>query len=323
MPRLSTAKGGGMFRLNGRRAKYGTGQESGPGEGKVLWCFPVGKGRIDLTERLCQPTCRLPCRLLVADVDGTLTEGGAPIPSPLAQRLAEFRERGGLFTLATGRCPEAARPYLEQLAVNLPAILMNGALLFDPVSGQSLEEHYLDRPLVAHLLDWLADTRPDALVYQDREVLVHRVTPAIAQHLVKDGTRCREVAEWRAVDPEKVFKVLIIAPRCPASLFTGRYREMGESIHWVNSEPTYWEVLPEGVSKGSALVALCRRLGLAPDEVAAVGDGLNDLEMLGRAGLGVAVANAPAGLKSTAARVTTARSSQGVLELLDSILGTP
>ena len=262
----------------------------------------------------------LPYRLLAADVDGTLTEGGAPVPPLLTARLAAFRRKGGLFTLATGRCPEAARSYLGQLEVDIPAILFNGALLFDPVSGNSLEEHYLDPALMEALLDWLADTRPDALVYQGQEVFVDSVTPAVAEHLAKDGAHCREVGRWRDLHPRKVFKVLVIAPQAPASLFPGRHRKMGRSIRWVNSEPTYWEVLPEGVSKGSGLAALCRRLDLNPHEVAAVGDGLNDLEMIELAGLGVAVANAAGGLKAAAAKVTTARSWQGVAELLDDIL---
>ena len=51
-----------------------------------------------------------------------------------------------------------------------------------------------------------------------------------------------------------------------------------------------------------------------------VGDGLNDLEIIGLAGLGVAVANAAGGLKDAAGMVTTARSADGVVELLDYIL---
>jgi len=255
---------------------------------------------------------RLSYRLLVADVDGTLTEHGAPVPKFLTARLAEFRKRGGRFTLATGRCPEAARSFLVQLMVDLPAILMNGALLLDPVSGHSLEERHLDPQLVERLLNRLEDARPDALVYQDGDVFVRKVTPVIARHLAKDGSRCREVAHWLDLGRQKVFKVLVIAPEAPLSLFAGR---------WVNSEPTYWEVLPEGTSKGSALVSLCRRLDLPLAEVAAVGDGLNDLEMVTTAGLGVAVANAATKLKTAAGRVTAGRSSEGVLELLDYILG--
>jgi len=249
----------------------------------------------------------------VADVDGTLTEQGAPVPQTLVTLISRYREKGGRFTLATGRCVEAARPFLSQLEVDSPAILLNGAMLFDPVSERTLEEHHLDSQLVEHLLTRLEQTRPDALVYRDQEVFVRRITPAIKRHLIKDKSHCREVTHWLELDRRKVFKVLVIAPEAPVSLFGGR---------WVNSEPTYWEILPDGVSKGAALASLCRRLHISPEEVAAVGDGLNDLEMISFAGLGVALANAAAGLKPAAAMVTVSPGSLGVCELVEQLLAT-
>ena len=68
----------------------------------------------------------------------------------------------------------------------------------------------------------------------------------------------------------------------------------------VFSEETYLEILPLGVSKGAALSVILELEGIDPQEVVAVGDALNDKEMLELAGIGAAVANASPELKAAA-----------------------
>ena len=69
---------------------------------------------------------------------------------------------------------------------------------------------------------------------------------------------------------------------------------------FVRSEEHYFELLPHGVHKGSALTELLKILKMSPDKCYAIGDNMNDKEMLGVAGCGIAVANANEGLKAVA-----------------------
>src|SRR4029453_19293291 len=80
------------------------------------------------------------------------------------------------------------------------------------------------------------------------------------------------------------------------------------------------EISAAGVTKAFALERLCRRLGVAPEEVVAVGDMPNDLAMLGWAGTGVAVANAAPEVLDAADEVTAANTEDGVARLLERIL---
>jgi hydroxymethylpyrimidine pyrophosphatase-like HAD family hydrolase len=77
------------------------------------------------------------------------------------------------------------------------------------------------------------------------------------------------------------------------------------------------EVLPKGGSKGAALRTLLKDLKLSPEQVMAVGDGENDIEMLRLAGVGVAVSNAQSILKEAADHVTTASYGDGVAEAIE------
>lgn len=258
--------------------------------------------------------------LLVADVDGTITQDGRPVPPQLVQKVAEFRRQGGLFTLATGRCLESAAPFLQQLGVDVPAILLNGAQIFDPGTSSALEESFLPVSMLTDFLTWLEANDFDVLIYQGENILVHRLTSAVTRHLIKDGTDHTKINHWLEVHPAQTYKVLLISTSSPEPLLAVQRPDLAAKIRWVNTEPTYWEIMPPGVSKGAALIKLAGLLKLPLTAVAATGDHLNDLELITNAGLGVAVANAHPDLKAAAQKVTANDCWQGVIELLEELL---
>ena len=94
-------------------------------------------------------------------------------------------------------------------------------------------------------------------------------------------------------------------------------RRAGLSVHAVQSEPVYLEILPLGVSKGSALEAMVETLGISLGETIAVGDNWNDLEMIEAAGLGVAMGHAPAGVRARAGYVCPTVEEEGVREVIE------
>ena len=85
----------------------------------------------------------------------------------------------------------------------------------------------------------------------------------------------------------------------------------------VNSEVNYLEILASGVSKGSALHYLATHLNMSVDEVIAIGDNRNDVEMIREAGLGVAVANAHPDVKQVADMITDSNDDDGVAKVIE------
>jgi hydroxymethylpyrimidine pyrophosphatase-like HAD family hydrolase len=82
------------------------------------------------------------------------------------------------------------------------------------------------------------------------------------------------------------------------------------------SAPRYLEILPQNVHKGSGLTHLCEHLGIAQNEVAAIGDYRNDIEMLKFAGVSGAVANALPEIKSLADYTVSSNEEGGVGEFI-------
>lgn len=82
------------------------------------------------------------------------------------------------------------------------------------------------------------------------------------------------------------------------------------------SSRTFCEIIPRGVSKGTALEFLCRRLGISPNEVIAFGDQENDIPMLKKAGIGIAMGNAGGAVKEAADDVSLTCDEAGVAHAL-------
>ncbi|MEI2827929.1 MAG: HAD-IIB family hydrolase [Dermatophilaceae bacterium] len=92
--------------------------------------------------------------------------------------------------------------------------------------------------------------------------------------------------------------------------------EVSYAVGW-----TAWlDINPEGVSKGSALELLRRRLEVEPGDTVAVGDQRNDIEMLRWAARGVAMGNAPDEVKAAADEVTGDVHTAGLADVLESLL---
>jgi len=251
-------------------------------------------------------------RLIATDIDGTLVRaGGHASPSPRVRAALETaRARGLRVTLATGRMPVGARAHAGLMSSGTAGIYANGALL---AYGEDaiLEERGLDRALAQELWErgsalglgvavWnpggLYLNRPDGPMRCYRGIYV---TPRIL-------TGPEEL-------PESVTKLLWVgeAERIGAAENALRTEDSIDAS-FSRSEREYLEFVRRGVSKGEGLMRLAERLGLRREEIMAIGDEMNDLEMLRFAGIGVAMGGAPEALRREADFVTAPLEEDGL-----------
>jgi Cof subfamily protein (haloacid dehalogenase superfamily) len=147
---------------------------------------------------------------------------------------------------------------------------------------------------------------------------VREMTPGILAYMKKDRVQCRRWESPGLLLHRDVNKILIIDEKKDFAPIISRLRHDADQLcEWVQSEPTYLEVLPLSVSKGSALKLLAGRLGIGLHEVIAIGDHLNDVEMIRQAGLGVAVDNAHPLLKAHARYVAKSHLEHAVAEVIE------
>jgi len=135
--------------------------------------------------------------------------------------------------------------------------------------------------------------------------------------MVKDTVYAQPVGALMDFLREDPVKLLLIGNGTVLEAFRDAYLVgLDDPPHVVRSEETYLEILARGVSKGEALTAVCQSMGIPLSAVVAFGDSYNDMEMLERAGLGVAMGTSPPAVKARAGHVTAGTREDGVASAL-------
>jgi Cof subfamily protein (haloacid dehalogenase superfamily) len=257
-------------------------------------------------------------RLVVADLDGTARSRVRGITPRVRASMAKAQAQGVRVSIATGRVWPSAAPWVRRLRADPPAILLNGGQVFDFATGRVIYERRLPREAARAALAVIRrelEVQPH-LVLDDR-LYVERAHPLTEAYAADDALGYEVVPRFEALLTRDPQKVLVIGPPPRIDALGRAVRGAGVPVHAVTSEPTYLEILPPGVSKGTALRAMMDALGLPAEEVVAVGDNWNDVEMLEAAGLGVAMGHAPAGVRARADHVCGTVEEEGFREVLE------
>lgn len=257
-------------------------------------------------------------RLLVADIDGTLLNSNREVPPAVLSGVRAAQAKGVRVCLATGRIWTSAEPFFRAIGADPPAILYNGGLVYDFVANRVLRRvplAYEHARVVLELLREMSEVQPH--LYVDDKVYIGRLNKHTERYRRKDMLAVEEVGDLLAFLPPEPMKILIVGARQDLSRVMERIRGLPVEINAVFSEETYLEILPAGSSKGEALEVVADALQIPLTSVIAVGDNLNDLEMIRRAGLGVAMGNAPEALRSQADYVTATNDEGGLAEVIE------
>lgn len=261
--------------------------------------------------------------LVVSDLDGTLMDSSKNISKKNIDTLRYFVNNGGLFTVATGRTELNIRPFIRDLPINCPAILYNGAAIYDFKKEKFIKHACLDNSILAHAIR--------DVLYEYNEICVQVFT--VGKMYIVSGTRYIDPYVIHEKQPYELADVLdIINEKWLKVILNGKNDKLKgilkkiESIIPKNkfncmfSTDEYLEILPFGVSKGSALRELIKLIGVNENKVVAIGDYCNDIEMIKVAYLGVATANAHNDLKKAAKCITVSNDNSAVATLINEVI---
>jgi len=264
-------------------------------------------------------------RLVVADLDGTARSRARGVTEGVRAAVAAAQARGARVCVATGRMWRSAEPWIRSLGADPPAILYNGGQVFDFGAGRIVYERRLPREAARQALAIVRrDPEVQPHLYLNDRVYVERRHPLTDAYAADDGLTYEVVPAFEPLLDEDPHKMLIIGAPDRTEALGRAVRRAGVAVHAVQSEPTYLEILPPGISKGTALRAMIEALGIGVEEVIAVGDNWNDLEMIEAAGLGVAMGHAPAGVRARANHVCGTADEEGLRDVLERfVLGGP
>lgn len=251
--------------------------------------------------------------LICTDLDDTLLTTDKRISSENMQAIDYFMSEGGMFTFATGRIPHGAKLMLRYITPNVPMICFNGAGLYDLKKDRLLWSETLDSDAV-QAVEYIEKMCPFSgiEVCTSDKVYICRQNRIVEEHK-KFEQLPDNYEDYHSID-EPWLKVLFMQEESEidevkriiaASPYADKY-------DFIQSSPNYYELLPKNVSKGSAAMELAKMLRVATGNVIGVGDNENDLSLVKRAGVGVAVANAVECVKDAADYITVDNNSNAI-----------
>ena len=256
--------------------------------------------------------------LICTDLDGTLLRRNKTISEENLRAIEYFKSEGGRFTFITGRMPYFVSSIYETVEPNAPFGCINGGGLYDHVAQRYVWAETLPREAIA--LAEYADRNIPGLGIQINTLHVLyfcRENEAMVRFRRATGMP-NITCEFEDVH-EPIGKILF-GDTDPGKL--ERLAELLQShpiadhFDFIRSEAILYEILPKGISKGTALQKLCEVLNLPIERSIAIGDYDNDIGMLRAAGIGIAVSNASAGAKAAADYVTVSNEEHAIARVI-------
>lgn len=260
-------------------------------------------------------------RLVACDMDGTLLDSRGRIPTSFWEMSRKLREQGVTFVPSSGRQLATLR-YLFESAAGLSFVAENGAIVES--AGEVVFRHAIDQKAVDQLIDRVRALRSEgadvALMVCGSEMAYMESTES--RHLSAAEPYYRHftvVPDLNRVSIE-VLKLAVYVGDAAAELTEELRAQLGPGYRTVHSAPHWVDVMNIDTNKGHGLRQLMERRGLDRSEVLAIGDFMNDVELLDTAGVACVVANAHPDLFAHADYVIPSNDDHGVLQLLERLL---
>ncbi|KAJ3212167.1 hypothetical protein HDU83_001178 [Entophlyctis luteolus] len=250
--------------------------------------------------------------LLALDLDGTLLNPDRQVSARTQAAVRRVAATGAIVALCSGRATFCTTTVEAQLGLSesLPLLCFNGAIALAPADSAGNRAVLFSRTLtadqVAQVLN-VAEALGHAVNFYDIEQECVHIRARSAEQIALmqryarlSGAPCRDIADYNELKflPPK----LVIL--CTDVDYVVDYLERNTTGLKIIPEEYFVECLPLDVNKGSGFIKLCNALSVPVDRTVAFGDGWNDIEFIGNAGLGIAMANAKDPVKECSKKVT-------------------
>ncbi|MDM5224934.1 HAD family hydrolase [Cytobacillus sp. NJ13] len=253
-------------------------------------------------------------RAIFIDMDGTLLKASNYISERNKEAIYRLIDQGVMVFLATGRHYEVTAPYHKEIGLQTPMICLNGAAIHDAETGRAtqIKTVRLNEERFHHL----TSESPCNVIIHTATGLFCKETNEEIDYWTKVGKIPPQyIGDLRQATYQDVLKYSVRTGAASPEL-SALFKSEAGVIDWDDG----FELVAPDVSKWAAIKSLLAEFQISPNEVAAIGDGPNDIEMLRHAGTGVAMGNASEKVKAAADFVTEHHENDGLAEFIERYL---
>lgn len=264
-------------------------------------------------------------KLLVLDLDGTLTNTRKEVTEHTRTTLIKAQEQGLKIVLASGRPTYGIAPLANLLQLDKYegyVLSYNGGEIIDWKTGELLYKNLLDPEVLPYLYQCANDNHFAIVTYDGEYVLTEYPDDEyVLKEALLNIMKIKKVDNFLKAVQHPIAKCLIVGePTRLAVLEKEMYNHLQDRMGVFRSEPYFLELVPKGIDKAQSLAVLLKEIGMTKDEMIAVGDGFNDLSMIKYAGLGVAMSNAQEVVKENADFITLSNEEDGVAHVVEKFI---
>lgn len=260
---------------------------------------------------------------LVLDIDGTLVNSQKVVSEATRDAIIEAQKRGKIVAIASGRSISGIRRTAANIALEEfggYVIAYNGTTVVNCKTGECIYNQMIAKEMIAPVYEAAKEAKVGILVYHDqqKELLSGN---GVDKYIEADAKACeitiRETTHFVQDINFPINKFLLTGePEYMREVEKKMQEKFGDRLNVFRSDPFYVELLPKFVDKGVAVEKLMKHLDIKKDKVICIGDSYNDLPMLRRVGLGVAMGNAQMEVKEAADFITDSNDEDGIVKVI-------
>ena len=267
--------------------------------------------------------------LLVVDLDGTIVDARGQISVADKKAIAAAQARGVRIAVSTGRVVDACRKMITELKLDGVHIFFDGALVYDPGQKRTVYAQPIKPETLKSAVSFARENDIYLELYALDRYFVEKITWADKIHREFFGLGSTLADFDDVVSRDTIIKCELMIHNdeedAKAQLFLDHFKGvLRGSIARTPAYPgvRFANVIDPAVSKGVALEKLAAHFGIGLEKVMAIGDGSNDLPLLEKAGLKIAMGNARDELKAIADHITLSIDESGVAAAIERYLLT-
>lgn len=266
-----------------------------------------------------------PCRLIVLDIDGTLTDSKKQITERTLQVLYRAQERGVKVVLASGRPVYGIHKVAQTLKLSEYGgyiLAFNGGVITECGSGRRLFSKDLPEGMVKILQDCADEFGLPMVTYEgDCAITQCPEDFYIQKEAAINGLNVRRIENLGDYVNFPVTKCIITGDGARlAEVEPLMQKKFEGELSIYRSEPFFLEIMPLGIDKAQSIAKLLELLSMDREEMIAFGDGHNDVTMIEFAGLGAAMDNAQPKVKEKADYISLSNDEDGVAYAIEKLI---
>ena len=218
--------------------------------------------------------------LILSDLDGTLLNSNASVSYENRKAVLYFIENGGYFSVATGRNITGMKHFLNDIKVNAPGVVCNGALIYDFVNDKVIERQCVGvhgENLAKEIIKAFPDVGIEVLMLDGSHVIKEN---QITKKHISYTKMPYYIESADKIEKPWLHMILCIEPNRIKELEKYVKERYSDRLFFQYSSEYFLEVVLKGVNKGKSALKVSKLLSIPKNRFFTVGDGQNDVELL-------------------------------------------